>query len=164
MADLAWGVEAKVRHHLESRLDRRAAWVAPDRPPPGSRDLPAYRIETVVPDYWIPLAPEATDQGSIHLRLVPMAAESGVESKPVTPANGAPKPVEAVPGKVEPKGRLLRSSDPEGLWVFEEEIPQEGAQIDRLYHYARWQDGRTSLWTGSPPRGWPWRGIERFAV
>jgi hypothetical protein len=147
MADLAWGVETRVRDDLESSVDRRATWVAPNRPPPGMRDLPAYRVETVVPDYWIPLAPEATDQGSIRLRLVPMAADNGDKPKPRDTDPGAdPKAAQPI-SKVEPKGRLLRSSDPKGLWLFEEEIPREGAQIDRLYRYARWHDGRTSMWT-----------------
>ena len=132
MADLAWGVEARVQDALEKTVDRRAAWVAPGKLPPGTRDLPAYRVETVVPDYWIPLAPEKlpTDK-SIHLRMVPLELDN----------NG-------VPETIDPKGRLLGSSDSGGhLWVYEEEIPREGTQVDRLYRYARWQDGRTSLWT-----------------
>lgn len=76
-----------------------------------------------------------------------MTAENSAEPKPVEPDNGgAPKPAEPI--AVEPKGLLLRSSDSGGrLWLFEEEIPREGAQIDRLYRYTRWQDGRTSMWT-----------------
>jgi hypothetical protein len=145
MADLAWGVEAKFQDRLENPVDRRAAWVAPDRLPPGTRDLPAYRVETVVPDYWIPLAPETTDGGSVHLRLVPMAADNGDVPTPPDRKNvGAPKRANS---KVEPKGRVLRSADPQGLLLFEEEIPREGAQVDRLYRYARWHDGRTSMWT-----------------
>jgi hypothetical protein len=131
MADLAWGVEARVQDALEGSLNRRSAWVAPARPPSGTPDLPAYRVETVVPDYWIPLAPEQlADQQSIHLRMVPMEVDDG-----------------GVPEAVEPKGLLLQSNDSGGrLWLYEEEIPQEGTQVDRLYRYARWQDGRTSLW------------------
>jgi hypothetical protein len=51
MADLAWGVETRIQDRLEPGVDRRAAWVAPGKLPPGTRDLPAYRVETVVPDY-----------------------------------------------------------------------------------------------------------------
>jgi hypothetical protein len=76
---------------------------------------------------------------------VPIAADNGDLLKPgQVNDGGAPKPAKP---KAEPKGRLLRSSDPKGLWVFEEEIPREGTQIDRIYRYARWQDGRTSMWT-----------------
>jgi hypothetical protein len=132
MADLAWGVEARVQDALDKSVDRRAAWVTPGKTRPGTPDLPAYRVETLVPDYWIPLAPEQLpDQTSIHLRMVPMEVDNG----------GAPE-------AIEPKGRLLRSSDSGGrLWLFEEEIPREGTRVDRLYRYARWQDGRTSMWT-----------------
>jgi hypothetical protein len=132
MADLAWGVEARVQDALEASVDRRAAWIAPGKLPPGTRDLPAYHVETVVPDYWIPLAPEQ-DKQSVHLRMVPMEVDN-----------------DGVPQEIEPKGLLLRATDSEGqfrLWLFEEEIPREGTQIDRLYRYARWQDGRTSMWT-----------------
>jgi hypothetical protein len=132
MADLAWGVEARVQNALEAGVDRRATWVAPGKLPPGTAHLPAYRVETVVPDYWIPLAPEQLQgQASIHLRMVPLEVNSG----------GAPL-------AVEPKGLLLQSSDSGGrLWLYDEEIPPEGVQVDRLYRYARWQDGRTSMWT-----------------
>jgi hypothetical protein len=136
MADLAWGVEARVQDALEASVDRRAAWIAPGKLPPGTRDLPAYHVETVVPDYWIPLAPEQ-DKQSVHLRMVPMEVDN-----------------DGVPQEIEPKGLLLRATDSEGqfrLWLFEEEIPREGTQIDRLYRYARWQDGRTSMWTARRP-------------
>ncbi len=132
MADLAWAVETKVQDQLERVIDRRSTWVAPPRPAPGTRDLPAYRVETVVPDYWIPLAPEQlADQKSIRLRLVPLEVDVG----------GAPQ-------ATEPKGLLLVANDSGGrLWMFEEEVPREGTLVDRLYRYARWQDGRTTLWT-----------------
>jgi hypothetical protein len=132
MADLAWAVETLVQDRFEGGVDRRALWVAPGKLPPGTRDLPAYRVETVVPDYWIPLAPESPDQISVRLRMVPMAVDKGA----------------AKPDPIEPKGLLLSRTDSDGrLWLFEEEIPREGAQVDRLYRYARWQDGRTSMWT-----------------
>jgi hypothetical protein len=84
-----------------------------------------------VPDYWIPFAPEQTGVQSIRLRLVPLEVDQG--GTPVT---------------VEPKGELLVANDSGGrFWLFEEEIPREGTLIDRLYRYARWQDGRTSLWS-----------------
>ena len=132
MADLAWAVETRVQDALEKIVNRRAAWVAPGKLPPGTRDLPAYHVETVVPDYWIPLAPEQLpDQQSIRLRLVPMELDKS-----------------GVPQTVEPKGRLLVASDSNGrLWLFDEEVPREGTLVDRLNRYARWQDGRTALWT-----------------
>jgi hypothetical protein len=132
MADLAWAVETRIQDGLERVIDRRSTWVAPPRPAPGTRDLPAYRVETVVPDYWIPLAPEQlADHKSIRLRLVPMEVD-----------------VAGAPQATEPKGHLLVANDSDGrLWLFEEEVPREGTLVDRIYRYARWQDGRTTLWT-----------------
>jgi len=132
MADLAWAVESRVEDDLERSIDRRSNWVAPGKLPPGTPELPAYRVETVVPDYWIPLAPEQlAGQQSIRLRLVPMEADAG-----------------GMPQAVEPLGRLLQANDSGGrLWLFEEEVPREGVQLDRIYRYARWQDGRTAMWT-----------------
>jgi hypothetical protein len=132
MADLAWGVETYVEDNLERIINRRANWTAAGKLPPGTRDFPAYHVETVVPDYWIPFAPEQlADHKSIRLRLVPLEIDQSGD-----------------PRVVEPKGRLLTAKDSDGrLWVFDEEIPREGTLVDRLYRYARWQDGRTTLWT-----------------
>jgi hypothetical protein len=132
LADLAWAVQTQVEDPVENIIDRRGRWVGRGKLPPGTRDLPAYRVESVVPDYWIPLAPEQlADQQSIRLRLVPMEVDEG-----------------GVPQTVEPLGRLLAANDSEGrLWLFEQEVPREGTLVDRLYRYARWQDGRAALWT-----------------
>jgi hypothetical protein len=131
MADLAWAVETLVENGLERVVDRHATWVAPGKLPPGTRDLPAYRVETVVPDYWIPLAPEQIGVQSIRLRLVPLEVDQG-----------------GTPFAVEPDGQLLVANDSGGrLWLFDEEVPREGTLVNRLYRYARWQDGRTSLWS-----------------
>jgi hypothetical protein len=87
------------------------------------------------------------DHHSVRLRMVPMELDNG-----------------GVAEAVEPKGRLLRSSDSGGrLWLLEEEIPREGTQVDRVYRCARWQDGRTSMWTARRRR--VGRGeVERFAL
>jgi hypothetical protein len=132
MADLAWGVELLVQDGLERVIDRRSVWKAPARPPAGTRDVPAYRVETVVPDYWIPLAPEQLpDQQSIHLRLVPLEVDDG-----------------GAESTANPQGRVLVANNSGGnLWVYDEEVPREGIQVDRVYRYARWLDGRTSLWS-----------------
>jgi hypothetical protein len=34
------------------------------------------------------------------------------------------------------------------LRIEEEEIPREGAIVERAFSYARWFDGRTLLWLG----------------
>jgi hypothetical protein len=132
VADLAWGVEALVQDGLESVLNRRALWQGSRFLPPGNHAEPSYIVETIVPDYWIPLAPEQLPgQQSLHLRLVPMEVDKG-----------------GVPTLVEPMGRLLApDSDGNTLWVFDEEVPREGTQVDRVHRYMRWLSGRTVLWT-----------------
>jgi hypothetical protein len=132
MADLAWGVEALVEDNLERRIDRRSIWAGHRTLPAGDPARPSYLVETVVPDHWIPLAPEQlADQQSVRLRLVPMEADQG-----------------GTPVAIEPRGRLLNANDSDGhLWLFEEEVPREGTLVNRLYRYARWQGGRSALWT-----------------
>jgi hypothetical protein len=136
MADLAWGVELLVQDGLERVVNRRSTWTAPARPPAGTRNVPAYRVETVVPDYWIPLAPEQLadplpDQPSLRLRLVPLEVDDGGSESTANP-----------------QGRLLVAHASDGnLWLYDEEVPREGIQVDRVYRYARWLDGKTSLWS-----------------
>ena len=132
VADLAWGVEALVQDGLERIVNRRALWQGSRSLPAGNPDLPSYIVETIVPDYWIPLAPEQLPgQQSLHLRLVPLEVDRG-----------------GVPTLVEPQGRLLApDSDGSTLWVFDEEVPREGTQVDRIHRYMRWLSGRTVLWT-----------------
>ena len=133
MADLVWAVEARVEDALGRAVDRRAAWFDHRRTlPPGTAARPAYRVETIVPDYWIPLAPEQlADQQSIRLRLVPMQIDDGGQPRIIEPAGAL------LSGRTDGDGRL---------WLFEEEVPREGTVVDRVCRYARWQGGRTALW------------------
>ena len=133
VADLAWGVEGLVQDGLERVKDRRAAWVGHRPIAPGDPAQPSYHVETIVPDYWIPLAPEQIppDQKSIRLRMVPMEVDDG-----------------GVPRAIEPQGLLLaNAADGSRLWLFDEEVPREGTQVDRVHRYARWLNGRSVTWT-----------------
>jgi hypothetical protein len=138
LANMAWAIERVVEDDVGERTDRREAWLRdrPAAPPPGP--LPAYRVETLVPDYWVPLLPERLDRdGSVQLRLVPFAT-------PVpTGADG-----EATIVQVGPKGRLLGQVE----WLFEEEVPRSGAVVSRLRRRGRWYDGRILGWTGRRKR------------
>jgi hypothetical protein len=132
VADLALAVEGRIEDALEHMVDRRAAWMGGRTVAPGSPALPSYRVETIVPDYWIPFAPEQLpDQQSIHLRLVPMEVDDG-----------------GTPRIIEPEGRLLTVTGSDGrLWVYDEEIPREGTSVERVQRYARWLGGRAAIWT-----------------
>lgn len=81
MANLAWAVEAFVSDDAGGILDRfgsstmnqPAAGLAP-------AGIGRYRVDTVVPDHWFPLAPEPReDRESVVLRLVPLARRVGGE-------------------------------------------------------------------------------------
>ncbi len=132
VADLAWGVEGLVQDGLQRVKDRRSAWVGHRSIAPGNPAIPAYQVETIVPDYWIPLAPEKlAGQNSIHLRMVPMEVDDG-----------------GTPRLIEPQGVLLApAADGRHLWLYDEEVPRAGTQVDRVQRYARWLNGRSVTWT-----------------
>jgi len=79
MADLAWGVEATIENGLGAVINRRASWAGHRAALPDNSTLPSYHVETIVPDYWFPLAPERlAGQNSVRLRLVPMEVDTVV--------------------------------------------------------------------------------------
>lgn len=132
MANMAWAVEACVEDTLEARVDRRSRWIPPAPPAPADPATPLYRVQTVVPDYWIPLVPEQVDTEAIRLRLTPLADD---DSTPI-----------------KPRGMLLTSTSRGRLSLFEEEVPREGVIVDRIYRHARWQGGRSAMWAARRKR------------
>ncbi|WP_248960023.1 hypothetical protein [Sphaerisporangium perillae] len=121
LANLAWAVQ---HHYTDGRgepVDRRDRWarIAPDPIPTG--ELPAYGMQTVVPDYWFPLVPEMVRPSVIRFRLAGLDAP-GLASHP--------------------QGRLIS----EGLWVHEEEVPRDGVSLTRRPVLARWFDGSWHSW------------------
>jgi hypothetical protein len=135
MANLAWAVEAFVSDDAGGILDRfgsstmnqPAAGLAP-------AGIGRYRVDTVVPDHWFPLAPEPReDRESVVLRLVPLARRVGGEVTTLFPL-----------------GALLggaRSERGTGVWLHEEEVPRAGAAVVRTNEHARWHDGSVHTWT-----------------
>lgn len=120
LANLAWAVEKTVTIRGEL-VDRREHWLrnAPVGPPPN--DIGSYAVQTIVPDYWLPLVPHALSANAIRFALVPLEQPG-------------PEP--------EPKGRLLHTDH----WVHEEEVPREGALVTRRAVLARWFDGSWHAW------------------
>lgn len=121
LANLAWAIERRVTDGRGEPVDRRDRWlaIAPDPLPP--TDLPAYGVQTVVPDYWLPLVPQAVSPGEIRFRVVPLE-QPGASSAPL--------------------GKLVTP----GGWVHEEEVPREGATVARRPVLARWFDGSWHSW------------------
>jgi hypothetical protein len=121
LANLAWAVQHRYTDGRGEAVDRRDRWtaIAPDPVPPGG--LPAYGVQTVVPDYWFPLVPEAERPDAIRFRLAELTGP-GLASRL--------------------EGRLVE----DGLWVYEEEVPRDGAGVTRRPVLARWFDGSWHAW------------------
>ena len=122
LANLAWAIEVEYSDERGRRVDRRDRWleIAPEPEPPG--ELPRYAVQTIVPDYWLPLVPHMVSAGSIRFALVELE-QPGIGSGP--------------------RGRLLVP----GTWLHEEEVPREGASVTRRPVLARWFDGSSHAWT-----------------
>ncbi|MET9734627.1 hypothetical protein ABZZ79_29520 [Streptomyces sp. NPDC006458] len=122
LANLAWAVQ---HHYTDGRgepVDRRDHWARtapPEAAPPG--ELPAYAVQTIVPDYWFPLVPEAVSADQIRFRLATLTGP-GLDSRP--------------------EGRLITP----GLWLHEEEVPRDGVHLTRRPVLARWFDGSWHSW------------------
>jgi hypothetical protein len=132
MANLAWGVERVIESATERPLNRFEQQRYPTKPQlEQSQDKLIYRLATTVPDNWVPLLPV---QSSTGLRLRRGA---------VLKADGSAETVVA-------QGRVLNPEpvSPNGLQIYEEEIPREGIRVTRNYQLTRWHDGSTHLWIG----------------
>lgn len=133
LANLAWAIEKTVTDTRGELVDCRERWLrkAPESPP--SSGIGAYRVQTEVPDYWLPLVPQALTPGSIQFVLVSLE-QPGAGSQ--TPA----------PGPADDSGVGARRLFGNDQWVPEEEIPREGAEVTRSPVLARWFDGSWHLW------------------
>jgi hypothetical protein len=121
LANLAWAVQHHITDGRGEPVDCRDSWF---RSPAstreeGNRNVPAYRVQTEVPDYWFPLVPVADKPGVIHFSLAQIHGTRPAETS-----------------------RLI-SQD---LWVHEEEVPREGAYVLRRPMLARWFDGSWHCW------------------
>ena len=139
LANTAWAIEGTVRSPLGDPVDRRGAWQrAVAAAPPTASDpdrAPAYAVQTIVPDYWLPLVPQQTAPESLVFRLAELS-----QPRPGVVAGPSRPDPELVTSR--PRGRLLT----EGQWVHEEEVPREGAHLTRRPVVARWYDGSWHTW------------------
>lgn len=148
MANMAWAAERRVpgvsgdAYDRRTEAERRAAGQVLTQP--ASDATIAYRLATSVPDYWIPFVP-VPDEGStpginpviqLERRVIRRTERDGVVRE------------------VHPKGVLLRTdpSLPPGqeraLRIEEEEVPRDGAIVERRFQFARWINGESLLWLG----------------
>jgi hypothetical protein len=130
LANLAWAVQHRITDDRGEPVDCRDRWLR--TPPPtaaANRTVPAYRVQTHVPNYWFPLVPVQEKPGVIHFGLAEIITPAPLDGE--EPTDGAQK------------GRRLISPD---LWLHEEEVPREGASVLRRPMLARWFDGSWHIW------------------
>ena len=147
MANMAWGIEHRVAGLMGTTVDRTRETFTPvssravDGPPVDASIV--YRLATSVPEHWIPLVPVpatgttvATFSTQLERRAMIQRLASGTDAL------------------VHPRGLLLRSdprvaADAEvPLRIEDEEIPREGAIVERAFQHARWFGGTSFVWLG----------------
>jgi hypothetical protein len=139
MANMAWALEHTIengvgrpwRGHERDQV-RRGREQEPHTPTPEHAPPLAYRIQSSVPEHWIPFLPVAIDASRRQIEL-----ERGAMLRY--------RPAPAPPEEILPVGRVLNPPRPRYA-VREEEVPREGVRVDRLVRRARWIDGSAHLW------------------
>lgn len=131
MAELVWAIERTTENGLGAPWSGHERSLAgkPGAPPPGAAGAPLrYRVQTDVPESWIPFLPVALDAATGQVALQRASLFQAAGEKPVLPL-----------------GRILRPAAP-SYCVAEEEVSRAGTWITRLACRSRWIDGSTHLW------------------
>jgi hypothetical protein len=148
LANLAWGIERYVPgvsgdpYERAEEASLQAAQQQLDGPPVDAALV--YRLATEVPQQWIPFVAVPAEPGDEGTNPVIQLERRALLR---TEADGQHR-------RVHPRGVLLRTDpgqtpDTEPpLRIEEEEVPREGAIVERSFQYARWFDGRSLLWLG----------------
>ncbi len=133
MANLAWGVERAVegadgrpRNRSTEYGTRLSAAVPPDLPSPAEL---VYRLQTAVPQHWIPLVAVHDPGGSAAVML---------QRGALLTQDGSANPVP-------PQGILLQP-EVSPWYLHQEEVPRAGRRIQRVPSVARWTDGTAYAW------------------
>ena len=150
MANVCWGVERRVLGRAGDTIDRylessrRPVHQRMVNPPPDARLI--YRLSSQVPEHWIPFVPVSTTANGtpagvqlerrVLLRFDQSGASVAVHPRGLLLRTDSSRPVEAEP--------LLR--------IHEEEVPREGAIVERAFRYARGPRGESYLWVGRDKR------------
>jgi hypothetical protein len=138
MANMVWAIENVLENSAGEpwpQHERDAARNPVSTPPPPGQTPPVplkYRIESRVPEYWIPFLPVSLDpaNGVVALELASAMASDGH-----TP--------------ILPRGRVLHPTSigtASPYQIPEEEVPRNGVRVQRLAVRSRWHDGSAQLW------------------
>lgn len=139
MANVAWAVERRVAgaggrgYDRVDEASRREALHSSDRAI-AAAEL-SYRLATQVPEHWIPLVPVAAAGSSASAPVVELRRAGLLRTGP-----------DGIQHRVEPRSALMGGPAP--LRLADEEVPREGAIVERAFQYARWFDGRSLVWLG----------------
>jgi hypothetical protein len=148
MAAMAWAVEHRLQGPMDAPIDalqvafeHDAALPEPPLPVqvPGGPEQ-TYVLETSVPDNWIPMVAVVAPSGARYLRR-------GILVRPGR-------------GDIHAAAELLEPANP--LFVADESVPREGAEVTRSFRRIRWSDGSTATWLAHrtrPGRGPGWSGL-----
>lgn len=132
MANLGWAIERVVQGATGRPRPRHTESPEPEAVQL-SADALTYRLETPVPEHWIPLVAVPLWPGSDAVKFrrgrIPRFDEQGVRLDPVLPA-----------------GRILERTD--GPVTFrDEEISRAGVHVTRTPVLTRWHGGGVFAWT-----------------
>lgn len=133
-AEMVWAVERTTENGIGAPWNGQERDLAgrPPAPAPAESGAPLrYRIETEVPEHWIPFLPVLLDatSGEISLQRATILRPTDHGDVPVLPI-----------------GRILRPAAP-SYFVAEEEVPRVGTWVTRTANRTRWIDGSTHLWS-----------------
>ncbi len=150
MANMVWGIESRlplangdsvagVEAARETREHIRK-FITPPAPPAGEDENEAtiqYKIQTTVPENWIPFIPVKVNGSNREIQLRRAAMLRTLEGDSDTP-------------RIEPRTKLLREGLDEGerYHIYEEEVPRAGAIVRRSFQRARWHNGQVYTWMG----------------
>ena len=148
MAAMSWAVEHALHGPMDTPVDGAQlaqAFAAAFPQPPQPRQLPggpaqAYQLEQIPPANWIPMVPVVSPSGARYFRR-------GILVRPGY-------------GDVHATADLLQPGQP--LFVADECIPREGAEVIRYFRRTRWTDGTTVTWLAhrnGPGLGPSWSGL-----
>ena len=137
MANMVWAIENILENAAGEPWPQheRDSVKNPVPTPPASQTIAVpleYRIESRVPEYWIPFLPVSLDpaKGIVALELASALASDGHTLIP-------------------PRGRILQPTSigvSSPYQIPEEEVPRNGLRVQRLPVRSRWKDGTTRVW------------------